>query len=183
MFTFVNRKTAKKMIDRIKKIMIAENLSAGKFAEEIGIKNARLSHYLSGRNNVSLEFVSGILERFRGINPEWLLFGRGDMYKSNEPGVKQPQPQYDLFSSAIENDPAGSSEPEGVNGEIPSQMVGEEQKPEEYQDYKSIDNEDDNAPVTESVVERPKAQKTMEKIIVMYADGTFDCYYPNGKRI
>ena len=51
------------MIDRIKKIMEVEGLSMGKFANEIGIINSRLSLYLSGQRNVSLEFVTKILEK------------------------------------------------------------------------------------------------------------------------
>lgn len=173
------------MIDRIKKIMVAENLSAGKFAEEIGIKNSRLSHYLSGRNNVSLEFVTGILERFRGVNPEWLLFGRGDMYKSNESVPKQPQQQYDLFSSAIDNDPVDNDDDDisVANEDSSHQMVAEEAESEVAKPHNVVENKEYSHHVAENVVESPKAQKTMEKIIVMYADGTFDCYFPNGKRL
>ena len=84
------------MVDRIKKIMDEEGMSPGRFAAEIGIKNSRMSHDLSERNNVSLELVTRILERFRGINPEWLLFGRGEMYKTGEVKVGNREP--DLFS-------------------------------------------------------------------------------------
>ncbi len=177
------------MIDRIKKIMEVENLSSGKFADEIGINNSRLSHYLSGRNNVSLEFVTGILERFRGINPDWLLFGRGDMYKSNESGVRQSQTQGDLFSSADVNDSVTKSDVNDVPSMQPLSSVEQEPKVQEVSN--SIDNEDiADSPIAknvnrtvEDVAERPNGHKTMEKIVVFYADGTFDCYFPNGKRI
>ena len=85
------------MIDRIKKIMESENIGLVKFADEIGVGSSALSHYLGGRNKISLELVTRILERFRGVNPEWLLFGRGEMYKSADTKVANREP--DLFSS------------------------------------------------------------------------------------
>lgn len=67
------------MKERIVQLMEHERLTPSRFAEEIGIQRAAMSHILAGRNNPSLEVVKRILDRFTYVNPDWLLFGRGEM--------------------------------------------------------------------------------------------------------
>ena len=50
------------MKERIQKIMQRESMTAGMFAEKIGISPASLSHILSGRNNPSLDVMMKILK-------------------------------------------------------------------------------------------------------------------------
>ena len=69
------------MKDRIAKIIEEEGLSATRFAEEIGVQASSISHIVSGRNKPSTDFLMKLLERFRGLNAEWLLTGRGNMFK------------------------------------------------------------------------------------------------------
>lgn len=83
MFTFVNHKKHEFMKDRIAKIMEEEGMTATRFAEEIGVQASSISHIISGRNKPSTDFLIKILERFRGINADWLLTGRGNQYKEN----------------------------------------------------------------------------------------------------
>ena len=37
---------------------------------------------MAGRNNPSLEVMKRIMERYPTLNPEWLIAGRGDMWRS-----------------------------------------------------------------------------------------------------
>jgi transcriptional regulator with XRE-family HTH domain len=69
------------MLSRIQIILKSKNLSPSKFAEEIGVKRSAMSHILSGRNNPSLEFIQKILTQYQEIKADWLLFGKGQMYK------------------------------------------------------------------------------------------------------
>lgn len=171
------------MIDRIKKIMEEEGMPYGKFAEEIGINGSRLSHYISGRNNVSLDLVSRILERFRGINPEWLLFGRGEMYKSaeakgvyREPDLFSPQPvKQEIPLIANEADKSSDFMPDTDFSEPERLITAENKNNEPLQSFES-------QPV-EPIKSMSKSKREIEKIIVMYTDSTFDCYSPNGHRI
>ena len=59
----------------------AENKTSAQFAEEIGVQPSGISHILSGRNNPSLDFILKMLEKYDYLSTEWLLFGKGDMYK------------------------------------------------------------------------------------------------------
>src|SRR4030066_1678355 len=72
------------MKDRIIKFLTQENLSATKFADEIGVQRSSISHILSGRNNPSFDFIQKILTRYRNLNSEWLLLGSGPMYKKDD---------------------------------------------------------------------------------------------------
>lgn len=67
------------MKDRIARIMQREEMTAGQFAEKIGISPSSLSHILSGRNNASLEVVTKIHKACNYVNLLWLLYGDGEM--------------------------------------------------------------------------------------------------------
>ncbi len=69
------------MKERILEFLKKENKSSSQFAEEIGVQPSGISHILSGRNNPSLDFVLKMLEKYNYLSTEWLLFGKGEMYK------------------------------------------------------------------------------------------------------
>jgi transcriptional regulator with XRE-family HTH domain len=72
------------MKDRLLEFLKAENKSSAQFADEIGVQPSGISHILSGRNNPSLDFVLKMLEKYRFISTDWLLFGKGSMYKDSK---------------------------------------------------------------------------------------------------
>ncbi|NMC37828.1 MAG: helix-turn-helix transcriptional regulator [Bacteroidales bacterium] len=72
--------------DRILGFLKKENKTSAQFAEEIGVQPSGISHILSGRNNPSLDFVIKMLEKYPYLSSEWLLFGRGSMYKDQYEG-------------------------------------------------------------------------------------------------
>ena len=74
------------MKDRLTVILNENKLTAWKFAEMIGIQPSSLSHIFSGRNRASLDLVEKVLKQFPLINPDWLLFGQGDMYRTQDNG-------------------------------------------------------------------------------------------------
>ncbi|MBN1952462.1 MAG: helix-turn-helix domain-containing protein [Bacteroidales bacterium] len=86
------------MKEQLHKLMEAEGLSPARFADEIGVQRSSISHIISGRNKPSYDFIMKILDRFKGINAEWLLTGRGNMIKGLESSkIPENQPT-DLFS-------------------------------------------------------------------------------------
>ncbi len=72
------------MKDRILQFLKAENKSSAQLAEEIGVQPSGISHILSGRNKPSLDFVIKMLEKYKFLSTEWLLFGKGNMYREPE---------------------------------------------------------------------------------------------------
>ena len=140
------------MKERIIEFLRAENKSSSQFAEEIGVQPSGISHIISGRNKPSLDFILKMLEKYKYLSSEWLLFGKGAMYND--------QPQQELF--------IGSSE------EKPQQKSFENELFTEKQNKKMmILNEEKEAP--------EKDTRTVERIAWFYNDGTFDEYFPSKK--
>jgi len=69
------------MKERLLEFLRNENKSSAQLADEIGVQASGISHILSGRNNPSLDFVLKMLEKYQFLSTEWLLFGKGTMYK------------------------------------------------------------------------------------------------------
>lgn len=66
---------------RLKQFLAAENITQSQFADKIEVVRASVSHVLSGRNNPSYEFIRSIMSKYPALNIEWLMFGKGKMYK------------------------------------------------------------------------------------------------------
>lgn len=147
------------MKERILEFLKAENKTSAQFAEEIGVQPSGISHILSGRNNPSLDFVTKMLEKYKFISPEWLLFGRGDMYRD--------QSMRDLFSV------------EGFNGKVQDRLA--DSRPGERSSEKQavLDQSLNIYPASDvsdpAVTVRDKDKK-IEKIIWFYSDMSFRAF-------
>ncbi len=72
------------MINRIQMILKTKDLTPTRFADMIQVQRSGISHILSVRNKPSLDFVMKILSSYPEINPDWLLFGKGEMSLSSK---------------------------------------------------------------------------------------------------
>ena len=130
------------MKDRLHKIMEAEGLSPAKFADEIGVQRSSISHIISGRNKPSYDFIIKILNRFKGINAEWLLTGNGNMIKGKDMSVIEGKTANSLFdlgtdSTGIEikgDQISGGS----ISGEKEQNI--KHQKKKEYSEQQKVKN-------------------------------------------
>ena len=80
--------------ERIESLMKELNLSARQFAAEIRVQPGTISNMMAGRNNPSLEVMKRIMERYETLNPEWLISGRGERWRTipgQEPGLFDAQ--------------------------------------------------------------------------------------------
>jgi transcriptional regulator with XRE-family HTH domain len=106
------------MKERLFEFLKRENKSSAQLAEEIGVQASGISNILSGRNNPSLDFILKMLEKYEFLSTDWLLFGKGTMYKDGkmqtlfdyEPGNLQENSelpnQHELNIRGIENQDA-----------------------------------------------------------------------------
>ena len=148
------------MKERIIQIMNQEGLNHAKFAEEIGIQRAAMSHITSGRNNPSMDVVIKILERFKQINPDWLIFGTGNMTRENFQ-ASLPK-QADLFA----NPPYIPQEKKYIP------EYRQEMKNKQVQiTPKKTENETVIIPTKTSV-------KKIMKIMLFYSDNTYETFNP-----
>ena len=100
------------MNTRLKQFLSAENITQAQFADNINVVRASVSHVLSGRNNPSYEFIRSIMVKYPNLNIEWLMFGKGRMYKDNilfpEFEEEQLPEQYASEESPIETEATNS---------------------------------------------------------------------------
>ena len=84
--------------ERIEAVIKSMNLSARQFAEQIKVQPGTISNMMAGRNNPSLEVMKRIMQRYPTINPEWLIAGKGEMWRTvpgEEAGLFDHQPPTD----------------------------------------------------------------------------------------
>jgi transcriptional regulator with XRE-family HTH domain len=151
------------MKDRILAFLQNENKSYAQFAEEIGVQPSGISHILSGRNNPSLDFVIKMLHRYPSLSADWLLFGKGPMYRY----VSQPT----LFDT---DEPPASME--NVAPSLDHEITEDKNlsMPEnlhEREDYKEQ--------VWSEGAPRESAGRKAERIVMFYSDKTYTEYVPS----
>lgn len=81
------------MNERLLQFLAAENISQSQFAETIGVARASVSHIIAGRNRPGYDFICSLLERYPSLNPEWILLGKGKMYRSSSKDASAPAPE------------------------------------------------------------------------------------------
>ena len=136
------------MNERLTQFLAAEQLTPTRFADLLGVQRSGISHILSGRNKPGYDFLEKFIKRFPPINVEWLITGRGKMYKD----MVVP----DLFSVPTV-EPKPKEEVENTPDFIENNDVEIEKKVE--------------IPVNSS-------SKTIEKVVLFYTDKTFSTYIP-----
>ncbi len=178
-----------KMKDRLAEFLKAERLTAVKFAEIMEVQPSSISHLLSGRNKPNFEFISRILLRFPNLNPNWIINGQGEIYKSNtkksaeeNTNVKhdkvttvnnvaasqtnqgsaflEPVPGGDLF-----NQPAESPDIAAPVGSVTNVIIQNEQ----LELKKGLTDPKEELP--------EKKEKKIARVIVFFTDGSFDEYH------
>ena len=65
-----------KINERIRMIIESHQITAGVFADKLGVQRSNVSHVLSGRNKPSFEFLEKVLLAFPRVSAHWLLTGK-----------------------------------------------------------------------------------------------------------
>jgi transcriptional regulator with XRE-family HTH domain len=187
------------MKDRIILLIKAKNLTAAQFADEIGVQKSSISHILSGRNNASLDFIQKILLRYPEVNMEWLMFGKGPLFKgaiiaenpNNDEAlhtlVPSVSPPVDLFSALLptmgtdfrkETDLSAEPRP----AEIITRQVDTQKTPSFPTEEKKglVSDHSELIPESEAVSPEKKLAptKSILKIVEFYSDNTFREFFP-----
>ena len=145
-----------KMKERLLEFLKAENKTSAQFAEEIGVQASGISNILSGRNNPSLDFVLKMLEKYRFISTDWLLFGKGAMYK-------------DLKMQTLFEDEQllnRKEDPKLTKNELYSPEFG----------FVSSEKEEVK---TETVVPSQNRSTSIRKIVWFYDNNSFEEFFPH----
>ena len=131
---------------RLQQFINAENITQSELADTIGVARGSISHILSGRNKPSFDMIEKMAACYPTLNIEWLITGKGKMYKNHTPVVQEG----DLFEFADEENP---QQEEAVPAVIrmPQPKVNASGKR----------------------IQATKGQRVISRILVFFDDGTF----------
>lgn len=98
------------MKDRIKQIRKNHKLTQVEFGERIGVKGNTVTGYETGLRNPTDAVILSICREF-GVNKDWILTGKGDMYDVPEDEVaavvsdllEESNPFYDIIISIMKS--------------------------------------------------------------------------------
>lgn len=141
------------MNTRLQQFLSAENISQAQFADTIEVARASVSHVLAGRNKPGYDFIKNIADHYPKLNLDWLINGKGKMYKEM---IAAPLPSADytdeLFAPekpvTVENPFRQTAEPPKIDASTESNIKTEASKIVNY-------------------------QRKISKIIVFFDDDTF----------
>lgn len=148
------------MNTRLQQFLNAENISQAQLADTLEVARAGVSHILAGRNKPSYDFITSLMLRFPKLNIEWLMFGKGKMYKDipSAPIRKESNLLFDEVE--LQDDEPEASAQEAV---IPDVTVSEAANIVSLTDIKN------SAQQVQSVVK----QRNVKKILILFDDGSY----------
>ena len=156
------------MKDRIKAIMEGQHMTQQVFAQFIGISAPTLSSILNERTQPSLNIVTSIIDKLPAISLDWLINGKGPMYRD---GIDE--------KTTVE--PSGT----GRGSEsLPIEFgyIDDEDRPGlKYSELPAERKEAGQVPPKTVVkyVERP--QRAITEIRIFYDDQTWETFVPKKK--
>ena len=192
----------KEIIDRL---MRAKNLNNIEFSKKIGVQRSNINHILSGRNNPGLSFFVKTLDAFPDLSAEWLLTGKGNMYKTgnnvqnidnnrNTGNVdKSEQPQNSALSPTLFSELSDSAEkqPEKQSTDKKETIIPEKEQVEKKEVEKQSENISKTVETKPDPIEAPEIlsppepvsppkieipEKRIETVIIFNSDGTCKSY-------
>lgn len=145
-------------------IMDREKMTAGAFAESIGVAQATISHILGPRNKYpSTEVILRLHQRYNDINLEWLLTGDGNMSNSEAAPDSSANGGFDypLFAENPENPSNGPGANENRK-EIASESP--QKAPKEI--------------VKQEIIYKERPPRRITEIRIFFDDNTYETFKP-----
>lgn len=164
------------MNTRLEQFLAAENISQSQLADVLGVARASISHIIAGRNKPGYEFICNLMRCYPALNIEWLMLGKGKMYKTSK-GEDMP-PATLSQAPIVENQPVKPAAPVIIEEEEPEPGLFDEPKiQDESMDpvpatAPSTANESTADDVPDKVVQEEKPRKLL-KIIALYDNNTW----------
>ncbi len=94
------------MNDRLLKFLSAENITQSQLADTLGASRASISHILSGRNKPGYDFFENLARCYPSLSLEWLITGKGRMYRQSPAEESAGESLGSLFQQEIASAPS-----------------------------------------------------------------------------
>ncbi|WP_321995907.1 helix-turn-helix transcriptional regulator [Draconibacterium orientale] len=138
------------MKDRIKNFIDAKGISAGELAAVLDVQRSNISHILNGRNKPGASFIEKLLLEFPDLNARWLLTGEGDMFSGKVSVDDNRQQKLPIAEETIKQQPLA-------------------EKPAKKNIVPIV-------PEVNSEKSMTTSNSEIDKMIIVYRDGTFNIY-------
>ncbi len=146
------------MGEKLEFLIKQKGLTTTSFARMLDVQPSGISHIISGRNKPSFDLVVKILKLFPDLNPDWLLLDDEQIYRLD--GSK---------SMSADLSPLGNSSLDDTLFSQAQNIPVSEAKAEA-----------ENLPV-ENLSFVPTSTKSVERIIILYKDKSFETYTPSSR--
>lgn len=155
------------MKEKLQFLLKSKGLSASTLANMLEIQPSGISHLMSGRNKPSFDLVVKILKVFPDINPDWLLLDKGEMNRSsmsnNSPTLEEAAPAATLDGSLF--DQSRNSQFSETSDEVKNEQSNIFATPQH-----------DSQSSVFSALNVVGSSKVPQRVIVLYADGSFESF-------
>ena len=142
------------MKSRLQQFLEVEQLSPARLADVLGIQRSGLSHILSGRNKPGFDFIRKLLTRYPTLSAEWLITGKGKMYKEQISPANLTE-----HKEVVNNEESLFDDNEGDIGEF------------------------DTSQLNENLINTPerdegRKKKILKRVLLIYSDNSFEDITP-----
>lgn len=90
------------MNKRLLQFLAAENITQTQLAETLDVAKASVSNILAGRNRPGYDFIESLMLHYPSLNIEWLITGKGRMYRSEADSALPEDGSAAIFPSSVE---------------------------------------------------------------------------------
>lgn len=143
------------MKERLTRFLQQEQLTPARFADILGVQRSGISHIMSGRNKPGYDLIKKITIKFPELNVEWLITGKGLIYKES-------------LSPTLPEDHGGETQQKPISEitEIP--------------EIKDPNTHLDVADIRQTIHSKSLQadQREILKIVILYTDKSFAEYHP-----
>ncbi len=145
------------MQDRLQQFLQLEQLTPARLSDIIGVQRSGLSHILSGRNKPGFDFILRLLIKFPTLSADWLITGKGKMYKE----VKDAREEGSFRESKIKN-------------EIIEAPKADDSLDIEQNDLDFTASQPSENPITVPISNYVQKNRLLKKVLLVYSDNTFE---------
>lgn len=177
--------------EKIELIIQEKRLNNTQFCSEVCIAPGTLSHIRSGRTEPTLNILRSIAQAFPDINPAWLFYGEGSMYKNvDSPAVDRDAADVSDVHRAVEEDDEGMPDLFGASkqqgGSAKSSMAATAAPT--VRDTAMSRSASAALPgtavsvqeiVAETLRQQQKPQRKVVEVRIFFDDGTFETFSAN----
>ena len=163
--------------DKIKQILIDKNISPSYFADEIGVARASVSHILTGRNRPSFDIIQKIIRRFPDLGYDWIMEDEPAPPRGSANGQRPVSPNQPLPTNQLSQQRPAPADLPLYNSARSGIMTNMTTMRDDFI-LEALPEPDLAVANTATAGPDFGPEKSIERILIFYTDGTFREFLP-----